>query len=311
MTYTYPPSPATLEGDVLSISRFLNSPTLVARRLRTIAEQRFIADVLLPQKFNTTSGSVIYETGETIYTDDQPSGVTPGSEYPLTAVSQGDASIAKTVKWGQDVEVTDEAISRQLMNPVERAFTKMVNNMVRTVDTVAMSAINSAVTQNTAAIGSWASGDTAGAVINIFRDITRAKARIIALNQGYDPDYVVVDDVTFANAISDPKFSLLLPRESSTAPVVTGAFPVVAGMTILPTPNGLAGNALVVDSKQLGGMAFEDIGGPGYVSAGQVGIQVKTIRQDEEDRWRLRCRRITVPIVQEPAAAWKITGVAA
>lgn len=310
MSYTYPPAPANLTGDVLEINRFLNSPTLVARRLRTIAEQRFIADVLLPQKFNTTSGSVIYETGETIYTDDAPAGVTPGSEYPLTAVSSGDASIVKTVKWGQDVEVTDEAISRQLMNPVERAFTKMVNNMVKTVDGVAMSAIASAVTQNTAAIGSWAS-DTANSVANIFRDIARAKARIVALNQGYDPDFVVVDDVTFANVISDPKFSLLLPRESASAPVVTGAFPVVAGMTILPTPNGLQGQALVLDSKQLGGMAYEDIGGPGYVSAGGVGIQVKTIRQDEEDRWRLRCRRITVPIVQEPAAAWKITGVSA
>jgi hypothetical protein len=58
-------------------------------------------------------------------------------------------------------------------------------------------------------------------------------------------------------------------------------------------------------------MVDEDLGGPGYVSAGGVGIQAKTIREDETDKWRLRCRRVTVPIVQEPAAAWKITGVAA
>jgi hypothetical protein len=31
----------------------------------------------------------------------------------------------------------------------------------------------------------------------------------------------------------------------------------------------------------LGGMADEDLGGPGYASAGGVGVQVKTIRDDE------------------------------
>lgn len=307
MTYTYPPAQPTLSGDVLSINRFLNNPTLVARRLRTLAEQRFISDVLLSQRFTTTSGSVVYETGESIYTDTAPESVTPGSEYPLTAVSTGAASIAKTVKWGRDVEVSDESISRQQMNPVERAFIKLVNHMVKTVDAVAMSAINSAVTQNTDAIASWASDSGT----NILRDIARAKAKIIALNQGYDPDTVVVDDVTFANLISDSKFSLLLPRESTASPVYTGEFPVVAGMRILPTPNGLSGKAIVLDSKALGGMADENIGGPGYVATGGVGVQAKTIRQDEVDGWRLRCRRVTVPIIQEPAAAWKINGVAA
>jgi hypothetical protein len=47
MPYTYPPAAPTLSGDVETISRFLNSPTLVARRLRTLAEQRYIADTLL------------------------------------------------------------------------------------------------------------------------------------------------------------------------------------------------------------------------------------------------------------------------
>ena len=306
MPYTYPPAAPVLAGDTLSVSRFLSSPTLVARRLRTLAEQRFIADVLLTNTITTDSGAVLYEIGENIYTDTPPAPVNPGAEYPLTTVTNSQAAIAKTVKWGSDVEVTDESISRQNINPVERAFTKLVNHMVKTVDSLSISAIDSAVTQSTNAIASW-KGDTAA----ILRDIALAKASILTLNQGYDPDTLVVDDATYAYLMSDAKFSQLVPRESTNSPVFTGVFPVVAGLRILPTPNGFKGKAVVLDSKVLGGMVNEDIGSPGYVSAGNVGVEAKTIREDKEDRWLLRCRRITVPIIQEPAAAWKINGVSA
>jgi hypothetical protein len=36
---------------------------------------------------------------------------------------------------------------------------------------------------------------------------------------------------------------------------------------------------------------------------------VKSIRDDDNDQWKLRCRRVTVPIVLEPASAWKLTGM--
>jgi len=313
MPYTYPPAPPTLSGDVLSINRFLSNPTLVARRLRTLAEQRFISDALLTQRITAAGGSVLYETGETIYTDTAPSGVSPGAEYPRTTVSHGTASLAKTTKWGSDVEVTDEAISRQLINPVERAFEKLVNHMVKTVDSVAMSAINSAVTQNTACIAPW---NGSGSTPQILRDVVRAKANIDKLNQGYAPDTLVVDDTTYANFLSDAGIANLLPRETTTSPVQTGSYLVIAGLRVLVSPHVSGGGtssaiALVLDSRALGAMADENLGGPGYVSTNGVGVQAKTIRQDEADKWLLRSRRVTVPIVLEPAAAWKITGVAA
>jgi hypothetical protein len=311
MPYTYPPAAPTLSGDVLSINRFLQNPTLVARRLRTLAEQRFISDSLLTQRIAAPGGSVLYETGETIYTDTAPLGVAPGAEYPRTAVSHGTASLAKTTKWGSDVEVTDEAISRQLINPVERAFEKLVNHMVKTVDSVSMSAVNSAVTQTTAASATWTGSSAA-----ILRDVLLAKARIAKLNQGFDPDTLVVDDETYAHFLSDSTISNLWPRETSATPVQSGSWPLIAGLRVLVSPHVQGGGtsnaiAMVLDSRALGGMADENLSGPGYVSTNGVGVQAKTIRQDEADKWLLRCRRITVPIVLEPAAAWKITGVAA
>lgn len=305
MPYTYPPAAPTISGDLVTISRFLNDPTQIARRLRTITEQRFIADALLTQRFTTDSGSVSYETSEGIYADRDPEAVNPGSEYPLTTLLAGAAQLAKTVKWGEDTEITDESISRQKFSPVARGLTKMVNSMVKYVDSVALAAIASAVTQTVAATGSsWSTGTP-----TILRDILRVVATIRALNQGFEPDTVVLDDLTLANVMSDASIMGLLPRENGQQPVITGNFPVIAGLRFLATPNlPTAATALVLDSSALGGMVDENIAGPGYTGAG-AGIQVKSMRKDDTDSWRLRVRRCTVPVVLEPAAAHKITAV--
>jgi hypothetical protein len=309
MPTTYPPAGPTLSGDLQTISRFLSNPTLVARRLRTLAEQRYIADSLLSGRFTVSGGAVQYETGESIFAPDDPRAVSPGGEYPLTMPGNGTASIAKTVKWGSDALITDEAIKRQQMSPVERAFTKLVNSNVKYVDSVALSAISSAVTATGAAAFAWSNASATAATI--LNDVMQTKASILALNQGYDPDTVVVSDVSLAYALAKFVAAGYFARETDSAnPALTGSFPVIAGMRWLASPNlPTAGTALVLDSTQLGGMADEDLGGPGYVSGDGVGIQVKTLRDDAVDQWRIRCRRVTVPIVLEPAAAKKITGV--
>ncbi|GAB4582617.1 hypothetical protein Ntsu_04490 [Nocardia sp. IFM 10818] len=307
MPYTYPPAAPSISGDNITISRFLKDPTLIARRLRTLAEQRFIADVLLSGRFDAVGGSIAYEQNESLYSDRAPEPVAPGAEYPLTSISEGTAQLAKAVNWGRDSEITDVSIARRKMDPVNRALIKQVNQMVKTVDSVALAAIASQVTQTSAAAAAWSAASP-----TILRDVLKAVANIRALNEGFEPDTIVVDDITWANAMSDPNIANLLKREDGLAPIYTGNFPEIAGLRFLPTPNlPVAGTAFVVDSTQLGGMADEKLGGPGYVSAGGgiPGVEVKTIRDDLKDLYRLRSRRVTVPIVVEPRAAWKITGV--
>lgn len=309
MSYKYPPPPATVSGDTVTISRFLNNPTLVARRLRTLMEQRFIADTLLSGRFSADGGSIQYETGEGIYSERPPRPVAPGSVYPETNLEDGTASIARTVKWGQDAIVTDESIARRRMNPVNKALLKLVNHAVKNVDSIALSAIASAVTAGVAAAAPWtiAGGATAE---QILLDVGLAKGNILALNEGFDPDVVVLDDLRWAYAMAKFASAGLVPRETAGSnPVLTGEFPVILGMRWLATPNlPTAGQVLVADSSMLGGMADENIGGPGYVNVDGMGVQTKTIREDNEDQWRLRARRITVPIINEPAAARVITG---
>ena len=308
MPLLYPAPAPTLSGDALTINRFLNSPGVLTRRLRTLAEQRYIADALLTVPVQVEGGAVVYETGETIYADRAPKRVAPGGEYPLTTVGTGTASIAATSKWGEDTLVTDEAIKRQKMNPVNRAMQKLVNMNVKTIDALALSAIATAVTATAGAAAAWSTAGTSAQ--SVITDVLAAVANMRALNEGYEPDTVVTDDLTWANAMAKFIGAGLTPRESSQTPLLTGQFPVILGLRWLSTPNlPTAGTALVLDSTQLGGMADEQLGGPGYVSQQQPGIEGKTIRDDDNDQWRLRARRVTVPIVQNPAAARKITGV--
>lgn len=318
---TFPPPPATLSGDVLSINRFLNDPLWVLRSLRTISEQMFISNKILTGQFWTESGSVAYEQTESIYADNSPQPVSPGGEYPITTTGTGPASLANTVKWGQDSLLADEAISRQKYDVVNRKFTKLANSHVLKIDSVALSAVASAITQNTAAVASWAG---TGSTPVILRDLMRAFANIINLKQGYMPDTVLVGLTTFANIVSDDKLANLLPREVpgvGNVPTVAGwdspFMRRIGGFNFVTSPNlPTTGNAYLLDSKVFGGMTDERVPAPGYVMSTGVdgmpdadGIQVKTMRDDKTDGWRIRCRRITVPIVLEPASAWKITGV--
>lgn len=304
--YTYPAPPAVVSGgDTVEIHHLLKTPALIARRLRTLLEQRYIADFLLAGRFVAVGGSILYETGEEIFTADDPEAIAPGAGYPKTQATAGELAAAKTTKWGQDVPVTDEVIARLGINPVERAFTKLVNRSVRYVDSAALGVIASKITQTysvtgAGAPGAWATGNA------IVEGVLLAKAQVTGLDEGYDPDVIVLNDAQWAKAIGRLVTAGLLPREAGN-PVVTGAWPQALGLTWVSTNHSPTADPILVDREQLGGMADEKLGGPGYVSSGGVGVETKAIREEETDSYLLRARRVTVPVVLEPNAGIKIT----
>jgi hypothetical protein len=314
MPHIYPPAPPVLTGDVLTISRFLNAPALVQRRLATLAMQRFIADVLLSGRYEVSGGSIIYEQTESILTDNPPEAVSAGAEYPRSPASPGPAAIAGVTKWGQDVPITDEHVHRYGRRAVDTALLKVTNYLVKQVDTVALTAINLAVTQNFAATTpGWSPPGAAGA--NPFYDLMRAVALIIGHDEGYDADVAAMSDLAYANLLSQPNIIAGLAREAANT-VTTGGISVVqkvANLNILPTNNlPVPDNVFVADSQMLGGMAFERLESPEYQGDPANGIESWTRRDpDANDQWLVRGRRPVVPIVQEPQSAVKITGVGA
>lgn len=318
MSTTYPPAPPTISGDTYSVSRFLKDTPLVARALRSIEQEELVSHLLLTGQSYTESGAVNYEQDEEIFADREPRAIAPGGEYPLTPVPTGPAQTTNTVKWGQDAEITDESVNRRRGNPVRDALVKLVNSSVLKIDAIAMSAIVSAVTQNTAAAAVWTTGTP-----NILRDVLKAQAQLRKLKIGLRPDTIWVDLDTFSYVASDEKLMALFAREMPglpNSPVQSGLdsqyVKRTGGLTWVTSPVAPISNAaFVLDSSRLGEFVDELLPAPGYVRATGPGgrpvsmTQVKTIRDDDNDRWRVRARRITVPVITETRAAWKITGV--
>jgi hypothetical protein len=305
MVNVYPPAPPTLSGDILNISRFLSSPTAIRRRLRTYVDLRFISDQILTQRFNSAGGAVLYEQSEPFLTDRPVEAVSPGASYPKAGIPTGTAALAAVSKWGQAIEITDEDISRNVYGGqlVDRNLQKLVNSIIAQVDAVTMSAIASAVTATSAATsGHWSVNGTAA----ILRDILLAKKVITDLKLGYNPNVLLVDDLMWAYLMSDDKITNALRRETTDNPVYSGTIDTLAGLAIINSPNAPA-DPMVLDSTQLGGMADETPSAPGYAIS-DLAVQVKSIRVDENDMWKMQGRRLTVPVVQEPGSAVVITG---
>lgn len=307
MAYTYPGSGPTVVGDYIQIEKFLNSPSAVQRRVDELANQRYIADVLLSARVPDVSGGAVqYEVDEDNYTVREPEAVSPGGEYPLTPISDAAPAVVKIQKYGQDTLLTDEKVKRSGRNEVDRGFNKLVNSNVRKIDSISLSLIGSAVTATHGASATWDS-ETSKAL----RDILLAKAKITALDKGYDPNVLVVNDEVFALLASDAQLAAFYAREDRSNPAYTGTFPIVGGLRVLPTnhlPSGV--EALIADTNFLGGIATEDLGG-NYQGSAATGVETKSIRDELNDQWRLRARRPMAPFVTDPGAAIKLTGITA
>ncbi|MEV1321963.1 hypothetical protein AB0J14_38445 [Micromonospora arborensis] len=306
MPGSFPAAAPTLSGDSLTISRFLQNPAVIQRRLRDYRDLRFVSDQLLTQRFRSQGGAVLYEQSEPFITDRSVEAVGAGSVYPYANLATGTAAVAAISKWGQKVLLTDEEIARNAYagSAIDRAMRKVVNSIIKQVDAITMSAIQSAAA-DTATAGSWDNATAANR--KPLEDILLAVQRIEDRNQGYRPDTLVVSPKAYTYLMLSDAIAQLRQRESTDNPVYTGEIEVVAGLTVIKSPS-LTTGALILDSQQLGGMADETDGSPGY-AVSDLAVQVKAIRKDDQDAWDLQGRRKTVPIVQESGAAEEITGV--
>jgi hypothetical protein len=309
--HIYPPAPPTLSGDILTISRFLNAPALVQRRLRTIAEARFIADSILSGRYETTGGALLYEQTESIYTAKAPEAVNAGAEYPRSPAAPGPAALAGITKWGQDVPVTDEHIHRYGRRAVDIALLKITNYLVKQVDVTAMTLIGAAVPggNQAAAIASWASPSTS----NILLDLLLGAAKIASYDQGYEADTIVTTDLGYARIVADRNIIAGLSREGGpVTPTASGDIQTIGGMRIMATNNipVLSGfQAFVLDSTMLGGLAYERLESPEYSGDPANGVESWSRRDPAaNDQWLIRGRRPVVPVIQEPNAIYGISG---
>lgn len=308
---SYPPGSVAISGTNLTASYFLSKPEFVARRMRDLADLRYVGDQLLRGRASAEGGAVGYEVaGESVFADAAPEIVAPGSEYTLTTTGAGTPAVAKVAKWGKDSLVTDEDIKRRNMDPVDRGLSKLANSAGLVIDQACGAAIASAVTTTQAASAKW---DGSGTTPKILLDVMKAQATIAGQNLGYMADTLLISDTVWAYLAADAGLAALMARETLNNPVYTGRFTALAGLDIVHVPaanlpGGDGTSAWVLDTRNLGFIATEDLGG-GYQNAGRL-VESKRMRVDENDAWRIRARVNFAAAVSDPLAGIKLTTVA-
>ena len=299
-SYTYPVARPSGTLSTEQIHLLLRNPLLIAKRVSTLTDQRFISDYLLAGRYSAEGGGIFYETGEEIFSSDATQSVAPGGEYPKTVLTEGGMASAKTDKRGLETDITDERIKRGALGAVDRALTKIVNGLIRDVDGIAMSVIASKVT-DTYASGAWTSID------NVVKSLAAAKANREELALGLDLDTIALSGAQWAKVMGLFASAGVLPREDGN-PIVSGQFPTnLLGYTWVTSPHIIGSNPLLIDREQLGGMADEDLGSPDYTRSGDFNVETYS-KRNQTDSYTVRARRVVVPVVLEPRAGLHITG---
>lgn len=302
MPNVYSPTAPTVAGDNITVNRLVNNPVLIQRTLRTLVQARLIGDRVLSGEVDLTgTGSVNFEVSEAIFAASLAERIDDLMEYPLSAEPSAVSQMATVENWGLATMISDKLVARNRIDVVNRKLIKLANRIAFGFDALVLSAVASAVTQTSNAATAWSNTTTA----DPFADITLAASVVDSLNQGYEIDTVLATPNRWARLISAAKVIERAPRESGDGLLLTGRLAQIAGLNVWKTTNMPAGvDVMLLDSRQLGSIGWEDQGG-GYTGSAK-GVQSKKIRLEENDGWKIQGRRVGVPIVQEPGAAVKI-----
>lgn len=299
-TYTYPLESPVGELTNAELHLLLSRPNIIAKQLATLLDNKFIADFLLQARFEARGGTILYETGESIFADREPEAVAPGAEYPMTTITRGEINAATTTKWGIETEITDEALARQGRDILDRTLERLANTVVRHVDQTAWGTIASKVTSTLTANAAWTS------VEGVITSLLVARAQKEDLDLGINLDTVALSPLEYAHVMGMFLNAGVLPREGNN-PMLTGEIPPnLLGWTWVVSKHVVGSDPWLFDRRLLGGMADEKLNSPGYVSAGKFGVEVAIERVHKRDAYEPRARRVTVPVVIEPLAGARL-----
>lgn len=298
-TLTFPPAGPITSGDELTLSRFMNDPTSVSRRVNEIARQNMVSTMILTESRNDVSGGAIQFTEDDEVVSEVMDELAPGTTYPQVSVSGGTQRVLKMSKWGQRSPVTDESLKRRKSNAIERVMRGIANSAILSTEQLNIDLIQSSVTRTVAATDSWSA---AGA--NLIKDLTRLSTAFNTRTDPFRPDTVLVDPESWVELASHKQILEAQSREGRENVLYTGEFKKFGNLSIITSPYLNGRFVAAFDTTMFGGIATENLGGD-YVGDP---IQVKTYRSDDSDSWQVQARRTSVPYVQSPLAAVKLTG---
>ncbi len=293
---TYPPAPPTVDGQGrITVEQFLKQPSRVTRVITDLTAQRFLAERIFSPG-DAQGGAVIFDqvVASDLFTLRDVQAIEPGSEFPIVSSGENVPKVAAVTKWGGAAVLTDEAVRRDSRDVLARELTKLRNTIVRKVDTVAIAALDAAPIVPFAGT-SWSNATTGNPVL----DLASARSLIDDADMGYTADTVLINPAQVVSLISNPKVYNALPRESTTGnPILNGQLNGYMGFNWYSSNRVAAGSAYVLSSMMAGSLRDE------------LGLYSRVVPQPERERTLIMAARVTVPIVTDPKAVVKLSGLA-
>lgn len=298
------------QGLRVAVNDYIRNPKLIQARMFDIARNQFMMEDLLRNDGGNDSGMVRFETDAPLFADTDPLIVAEGGEIPLLTGSDGQPRAAFTVKYGAGIEITREARSRNKIDQVDRRMKQVRNSFTRLYEKLMFNAFNAAVTQTSAASGTWATAGT-----NIRTDIIKAASVVREANAsgatagpgvndylGFEPDTLVIStrtrDKLFGNTSITSIYGMGFTYDTKN-PVYTGTLEAeLVGLRVLVSRFMADDVAWVMERKTVGGYSDE------------YPFGVEPLYPDKPRQvWRTDVTRRTAIYIDQPKAACKITGI--
>lgn len=288
----YPAEGPTVNGTKLTVDSMLKAPTVLTRRIITPAEN-FLSDVIF-RKGTTDSGAILYakaKLGEAYPERGDVEEIQPGASFPMVDLGEDEQEVALSKVFGAGYSVTDQARRRNSTDVIAKGNLKVRNALLRQ-DALRCLAAFKEFAPTVAATASWTTP-------RAWReDVLRGASTIRGTKLGYKPDTVIISPDTATELMLLPELDALLPRENKALnPLFAPGLSGLLQMNWIIQDYMPDEEAILLQTGVTGVNVIEK----------ELSTEVERIAHEKKtlvltDRW-------SVPVIDEPHSALRITGI--
>lgn len=291
--YTQPG--VSISGTRITVDAYLRNSPVIQRDLENLTYQRFISDYIFRPGQRTESGSVLYQQllENELFTARDVKEIEELAAFPIVNTPDVTQLTATVQKWGAAALFSYEKIRRDQRDLLQRDLIRISNTMVRKANRVAMATLNADanVQTFTTLTGAWS---TTGS--EKIKDLAIARSMIDNADLGYVADTVLVNPTNALELLIDDKVTNRLSREVNN-PLLSGQLSGVLNLDYIES-NDVAEGTMYVLSRQMVGSVHDEL--PLYS---------RVLDQPENESRLLQVARVMIPVITDPRACVKITGI--
>jgi len=291
------------DGPRITVNGFIKQPTLIPRRVLSITNMRFVADLILRQRPMTGPVAKFFESTP-LFADDGAEIVEEFAEIPGVRTSLGNPLFVRAVKRALAVKISQEMIDDNDVDAVNTQVTQVSNTMIQAIDGALWDAVaaNTSV-GTTGASAAWSSGTS-----KIRLDLATAMQTVADAadsnggNLGYMADTLVINTTTQTNFLASDDVAKVFVGGN-----IADQNPQYLGKL---GANFFGLDVFVTRSSKLSGKAFVcERGTLGFIGDRDPLQSTPLYEHRPTETWRSDTKRRSAIGIDQPGAGCFISGV--